>query len=70
MSETYKNGLLKKNLCRSPKIRIFEEIRTKIRTCTDKSVQMGTLSTTQTNFTVLVAIKGIFLVFFRCFHLE
>ncbi len=41
MSKTYKNGLFKKkkNLYKSPKIRIFE----KIRTCTDKSVRVGTL---------------------------
>ncbi len=39
MSKTHKNGLfLKENPYRSPKIRIFEKIGTKIRTCTDKSV--------------------------------
>ncbi len=39
MSKTHKNDLLKINPYKSPKIRIFE----KIRTCTDRSVQMGTL---------------------------
>ncbi len=39
MSKTYKNGLFKKNPYKSLKIRIFE----KIRTCTDKSVRVGTL---------------------------
>ncbi len=43
MSKTYKIGLLKKKSIQSPKIRIFEKIRTKIRTCTDKSVRVGTL---------------------------
>ncbi len=42
----------KKNPYKSPKIRIFEKIRTrtdfffKIRTCTDKSVRVGTLIST------------------------
>ncbi len=35
---------LKKNPYKSPKIRIFEKIRTKIRICTDKSVRVGTLA--------------------------
>ncbi len=45
MSKTYKNGLFKKkkNPYKSPKIYIFEKIRTKIRTCTDKSIRVGTL---------------------------
>ncbi len=34
----------KKNPYKSPKIHIFEKIRTKIRTCTDKSVRVGTLA--------------------------
>ncbi len=50
MSKTYKNGLFKKkNPYKSPKISIFEKsiqkrIFKKIRTCTDKSVRVGTLS--------------------------
>ncbi len=36
---------LKKNPYKSPKIRIFEKIRTKIRTCTDKSIRVGPLNT-------------------------
>ncbi len=44
MSKTYKNGLFKKKIpYKTPKIRTFEKIRTKIPTCTDKSVRVGTL---------------------------
>ncbi len=49
---------LKKNPYKSPKIRIFEKIRTKIRTCTDKSVRVGTLSRSlnQPSVTIVLCI--------------
>ncbi len=54
----------KKNPYKSPKIRIFEKIRTKIRTCTEKSVRVGTLIT-QSSYTKLI-YEQIF--FFLKFH--
>ncbi len=73
MSKTYKNGLFKKNSYKSPKIRIFEKIRTKtdfkkkICTCTDKSVRVGTLPLTPKVTPVTV---GIFVVLLDKWDLE
>ncbi len=38
MSKTYKNGLFKKKTYKSPKIRIFEKIRTKVQKSVQKQI--------------------------------